>query len=196
MRLVETLHNWAACRTFTVDQPLSNKKIYYSRELDFEDKESKLYKLFDQVRYGPLVNSVTIFEHGVRIEIQEAFEHSKKDWDVIRENVFYSFANFFDMDINDVEAAHSVKDDRTSKYKESQTVHITLFDLSEALKNIAIPHDFRSHREAWRNAIIASKTNAESIKHLDDSTFLYWEHELKTFDAAFDALEALKLPEK
>lgn len=48
---------------------------------------------------------------------------------------------------------------------------------------VAIPDDFFSHRQAWRNAIVNHHTTAN-----DDDEVSYWLHELRAFDAAYAKL--------
>jgi hypothetical protein len=51
---------------------------------------------------------------------------------------------------------------------------------------ITIPDDFRSHREAWRNAITTARDAAKSAGESDDVS--YWDHELRAFDHAHEEL--------
>ena len=52
---------------------------------------------------------------------------------------------------------------------------------------ITIPEDFRSHQEAWRNAILAAR---EASAQADDDVS-YWDHELKAFDRAHEELSEM-----
>lgn len=49
-----------------------------------------------------------------------------------------------------------------------------------------VNHDFFTHREAWRAALVAA-CNAADLRG-DRSDCLYWEHEIATFDRAFESL--------
>ncbi len=59
--------------------------------------------------------------------------------------------------------------------------------LEQAFNARQIPHDFISHRQAWRDALTIAHRNA---RHPDDVA--YWGHELKAYDAAHAELAAVR----
>jgi hypothetical protein len=50
----------------------------------------------------------------------------------------------------------------------------------------AMPHDFLTHKDAWRQALVRCRDQ----RHQHNDDVLYWKHELKAFDAAYAELEA------
>lgn len=50
-----------------------------------------------------------------------------------------------------------------------------------------IPHDFYTHQQSWRGALVIAESYAKvHAPDVDDKA--YWRHELAAFDMAFDSL--------
>ena len=192
MRIIETIHPNPQCRTFTCDQIISNVRLselssFYSREKPSDDAQV----FFNHLQNIPLLeNEMSIDKYSISLKIEPAFEDSESDWLSIRISVFYCLANFFKVDINDIEEAHSIKDDR-KKFEEKV---VDFYALSKMLSKVTIPHDFATHRDAWRGAII-DKLNSYSEISDPEGRYIYWKNELDKFDKAFDKLLALDLPQ-
>ncbi|MGY3581885.1 hypothetical protein ACVIGB_000044 [Bradyrhizobium sp. USDA 4341] len=55
----------------------------------------------------------------------------------------------------------------------------------------SLPHDFFTHRDAWRSAIVAMRDAAPSrTEDMDERA--YWDHELRAFDRAYADLAAAR----
>jgi len=198
MRVVETIHPNAAYRTYTCDKMFTKEHIsYYDLPHEISRKASlAAAEMFENLSNIQLANEPCISKYEIRIGIIEAFAESEKDWSVIRDSVFAGIALFHGVRVSDLEI--TVKDNRR-KFDESEREYVSVYGLYEKLEKIAIPHDFKTHREAWRNGLVkakeADKAKANNCAEHSDNEH-YWDHELMVFDAAFDTLEALKLPEK
>lgn len=199
MRVIETIHPNPQMRTFTLDQVISNVILdNYSKLIgDYKKATPEIVKLYEQLRDIPLIsNDILLDKYSIHLKIEDAFENSEKDWSDIRQAVFYCLANFLNVDLSVIENAHSFKDDR----KNYTSDVVNLFELHRIVSEVKIPHDFETHRAAWRNAIVIAKgmqeeADLKNSERIHDGPNVYWENELQKFDAAFDALLALKLPQ-
>jgi hypothetical protein len=196
MRVIETIHPNLAMRTFTCDKVFTEKSIaYYDSQEQVSAKSTPaVVELFENLNNIPLAEEPSIRKYTISIGIVEAFENSEEDWNHIREATIKSIALFHGLKVSDLEI--TVKDDR-KRYNEGEREYITLYGLQEKLMAAAIPHDFRTHRQTWRNALVIAKGLQEDFEKANGGESSgFWAHELKAFDAAFEALLSMKLPEK
>lgn len=54
--------------------------------------------------------------------------------------------------------------------------------------NLSLPHDFITHKDAWRNALVLCVKNARAPT-VDSGEPAYWMHEVKAFDRAYAAIK-------
>jgi hypothetical protein len=192
MRIIETIHPALQYRTFTCDKVISNVRISDLSSFYGEKPTEEAQKLYNQLKDIPLLEKdISVDKYSISVKIEEAFENNEQDWKNVRGAVFYCLANFFKVDLSEIEAAHTIKDDR-EKYSEPTVDIQAIYNIVSKVK---IPHDFETHRAAWRGAI------QDKVNILSDQTYpdpdgqlLYWQNELEKFDKAFDDLLALKLP--
>lgn len=176
MRVIETIHG-ENTRKYSCDTILA--KDFISSIYSFNaDSPLHLKNFFEELSNIPLVEHVYIYKYVIEIKAVDAFSPESYTWDCIQSGVSNAIKRWF-----------------------SAKVEMTLapIEKEEKEETFAIPHDFKTHREAWRDALVkakeADKAKANNCAEHDDNEH-YWEHELKAFDKAFDALEALNLPEK
>jgi hypothetical protein len=216
MRVIIIRHPNAQVRAIKVDKGITENgyisKFSFS-EAERQKTDIRLLALYDMIVSLPLVNEAGISKHEISITIEDGFENFEKDWEIIENAALKGLFEYLEEDFETFDKNAILIDDRRSNkvpsyYNEFEsedladyTVNITA--LKRFVDKITIPHDFRSHKEAWRNAIVIAKENAERLRSeagdptfaTDDANVLYWQHELEVFDAAFTALAKLGLPE-
>lgn len=117
MRIVMTIHPNKAIRTFTCDEIITKER--FGGICGDEPKEGKIKELFDSIGNTNLVKEVSLDRYEVRVEIVEAFEDSKDDWDRIADAAKAAIVQFFDLPDNE-DVSFRVKDDR-AKYARSRS---------------------------------------------------------------------------
>lgn len=64
---------------------------------------------------------------------------------------------------------------------------LDVWNLQSQAQQPVIPHDFYTHRKAWRKALEIAEINGRRERpDIDDKA--YWRHELRAFDRAFNSL--------
>ena len=52
-------------------------------------------------------------------------------------------------------------------------------------------HNFKTHRDAWRNALVLSRDEASERSEDPEADRSYWNHEIKAYDEAMAELDKL-----
>lgn len=214
IQIIEQIHNQTEKRTFVCDQKYTEETHISMFDLrvqissrNLEVSETKLMRAIYDL---PLVHEVTLGRRELTVEIQRGFELDEDNWGIIREGVLNKIADYFGITYRGIN--YTLQNRTTAAWAKLEEEKIdpsirqvmTIFGLHDQLKKFVISHDFRTHKDAWRKAIEIALANANAgmpTSNNDDgintdADIAYWEHELAVFDAAFNDLLALNLPEK
>lgn len=203
MRIIIIRHPNTQVRAIVCDQVITDKFVS-----DYEPIEGNkgLVRLQQACKSFPLVERISISKHEVSVTIADGFQDSEQDWEGIETYVITLLHTYFGLDICKFNMDSIKIDDRRAKYLRHsdpdfesgniQDYEVNITALKRFVDGITIPHDFKTHRVSWRKGLETALAYVKTV-HVDnsDANILYWEHELKAFDQAFDRLLALNLPE-